>query len=277
MLELGPSHPRLLLKARLRRSPMLKSPIKTLSHFFAACALLVGFTSPAQSQPNLNWDVFQGAKAWYSPGFSFLDTASLNSAIASQGYNNLSSVFISQSGGAHIILDRIILGGSGAGLNGFRTTNTNGDVLGVSGGYGLFNLGYLIYHEENFSLYPILGIGSGNISISGSGPLNKIFGLSGKEDIARIDSAQVILDIGLAADYLIDFNADPENASGIVVGLKLGYLFVASPTQWESNRQIVGGSNLPNLSNQGIYFNLNLGGGTQRSVPRPSVKELLIY
>ncbi|MGE3728719.1 MAG: hypothetical protein AB7I41_24425 [Candidatus Sericytochromatia bacterium] len=235
----------------------------------------VSLTPAASAEPNLNWEVFQGAKAWYDPGFSFLDTAAFNGAIANQGYNNLSNVFISQGGGAHLILDRIILGGSGMGLNGFRSANASGDVLGVSGGYGLFNLGYVVYQDTNFNLYPVLGIGSGHISVSGSSSLNKVFGLSGSEDVTRIDSSQVVIDIGFGADYLIDFNADPGNASGLLVGLKLGYLFVPSPTQWEANRRLVGGSNLPNLSNQGLYFNLILGAGTQRTGFSERQKEVL--
>ncbi|PIQ23350.1 hypothetical protein COW36_08385 [bacterium (Candidatus Blackallbacteria) CG17_big_fil_post_rev_8_21_14_2_50_48_46] len=226
---------------------------------------LLSFTSQAQAEPSFNLEVFQGAKAWYSPGFSFLDTSSFNGATATQGYTNLSGTFLSQGGGAHLILDRIILGGSGYALSGFRTANATGEILSVNGGYGLFNLGYLVYSDQNFSLYPMLGIGSGNISVSGSSSLNKLFGLSSTEEISRMDSNQVVLDIGLGADYMIDFNGDPANASGLLVGLKLGYLFVASPTQWEANRRILGGTNLPNLSNQGLYFNLTLGGGTQRS------------
>lgn len=265
-----------MFKSLFCKIPALLTPL--LAAALAASTLAaspLGFAPAASAEPNLNWEVFQGAKAWYDPGFSFLDTASFNSMAANQGYNNLSNVFIAQGGGAHVILDRIILGGSGMGINGFRSANAAGDVLGVSGGYGLFNLGYLVVHEDNFSLYPVLGIGSGHISVSGSSSLNKVFGLSGSEDISRIDSNQVVLDIGLGADYLIDFNADPGNASGLLVGLKLGYLFVPSPTQWESNRRLVGGTNLPNLSNQGLYFNLVLGAGTQRTGFSDRQKEVL--
>lgn len=222
-------------------------------------------SQPVCAQPSLNLEVFQGVKAWYSPGFSFLDMAGLNTAIASAGYQPLSPTFISSGGGAHVILDRIILGGSGYVLNGFRGTNASGDILSVQGGYGLFNLGYLILNEGNFSLYPLLGLGSGSISVSGSQSLNQLFGLSGNQSIDRLDSTQVVLDIGLGGDYMIDFNGDPGQTSGLLVGLKLGYLFVVSPTQWESNRRLVGGSNLPSISNQGLYFQLSLGVGTQRS------------
>lgn len=264
-----------MFKAFFCKIPSLLSPLMATFWVPFLAASTVFNATPASAEPNLNWEVFQGAKVWYDPGFSFLDTAAFNGAIANQGYNNLSSVFISQGGGAHIILDRIILGGSGMGLNGFRSANSAGDVLGVSGGYGLFNLGYMVYQENNFNLYPVLGIGSGHISVSGSGSLNKVFGLSGSEDITRIDSNQVVLDIGIGADYLIDFNADAGNASGLLVGLKLGYLFVPSPTQWEANRRLVGGSNLPNLSNQGLYFNLILGAGTQRTGFSNRQKEVL--
>lgn len=254
----------------------MRNVLKPLFSLLAASLLLGLQPPPAQAQASLNLEVFQGAKAWYSPGFSFLDMGGINTAIASFGYNPLSPTFISSGGGAHLILDRIILGGAGYALNGFRSANSQGDILAVQGGYGLFNLGFLVLSESNFSLYPMLGLGSGSVSISGSTALNKLFGLSSSENLDRLDSSQVVLDIGLGADYMIDFNGDPEQASGLLVGLKLGYLFVVSPTQWEANRRIIGGSNLPNLSNQGLYFQLSLGAGTQRSqISPPPAREQL--
>ena len=229
-----------------------------------ACSLLfLGFPK-AQAEPEFNFDVWKGVKGYYYPGFSFLNTSSLNQTLAENNFSNYSGTFLNQAGGAHVILDRIILGGSGHGLIGFRAASAKGDTIAVDGGYGLLNLGYLLISNKGFNLYPTLGIGSGIMTISSSTALNKLFKFESTEDIFRLNSSQIILDLGISADYMIDFNTDPQHASGILVGLRLGFVFVPSPTQWESNRRVFGGTTLPNLSSQGIYINLMLGGGTVR-------------
>lgn len=225
-------------------------------------ALALLFLSPAAgAEPALNLEAFDGVKAYYQPGFAFLDTGPLNRTLEGAGFSPLSSTFITQGGGAHLVLERVILGASGQSLQGFRTTSNQGGSLSVSGGYGLFQLGYQVWAEEGFSLYPILGIGGGNLQITGSESLNNLFGFSQASPVNRIETSQVILDLGLGADYLIDLNGDPQQRSGLLVGLKLGYVFVPSPPQWENNRQVVSGSALPNISSQGPYISLSLGLG----------------
>ena len=242
----------------------MKAPLLSL-----LTSLALWLSPLAQAQPSFNPEVFQGVRGWYTPGFTLLDSASFNAATTDAGYGNLSPVFISQGGGAHVILDRIILGAAFQNSSGFRTVNAKGEALAVQGGHGLFQLGYLLVNSGPFSLYPVLGIGSGSTSIRATGALNTLFGLSRTEAIEQIDSTQVLLDLGLGADYMIDFNGDTTQASGLLVGLRAGYLWVASPPQWESGRQIISGSRLPQLNQQGLYLQLTLGAGTQRS-PLPT-------
>lgn len=217
----------------------------------------------AQVEPLINLDVWERAQVFYSPGFAFLDTSPLNQPLGVEGFSPYSGTFISQGGGALINFNGIVIGGSGYGLTGFRSANSAGDTLYVEGRYGLFHLGYEIFSENGFHVYPLLGIGSGSVSVTSSQPLGGIFGFQNAPDATRMDSSQVVLDLALAADYLIDFNANPELATGLLVGLKLGYLFVPSPPQWEANRQVLGGS-LPNLNVGGLYVQLMLGAGAGR-------------
>lgn len=227
----------------------------------ALMALLLSISPAAKAEPGFNLEAFDGVKAYYQPGFSFLDTGAFNRTLEGAGFTPLSGTLISQGASAHIILERVLLGASGQSIQGFRTTASQGGSLSVSGGYGLFQLGYQVWAKDGFSLYPILGIGGGQLQISGSDSLNNLFGLSPTSAINRLETSQVILDLGLGGDYLIDLNGDPHQRSGLLVGLKLGYVFVPSPPQWEHNRQVVGGSALPQLSSQGPYISLSLGMG----------------
>lgn len=228
-----------------------------------SCALLLLCAQGASAQPAFDLEAFKGGKVYYQPGFSFLNTGPLNQTLEGNGFGAYSPFFIAQGGGAHLVLDKILIGASGFGLNGFTATSTQGNSLQISGGYGLFNLGYLIWSEGGFSLYPMLGIGSGSVKINSNQPLNTLLGLSTSNQVSTLESSQVVLDFGLGADYLVDFNADPEHQSGVLVGLRLGYTLIPSPAQWVANGQAVGGR-LPELNTQGFYLGLTLGAGSIR-------------
>ncbi|PKL76623.1 MAG: hypothetical protein CVV27_09320 [Candidatus Melainabacteria bacterium HGW-Melainabacteria-1] len=238
--------------------------MRHLHHCFSLLlAVSCLLSAPVQAQPDINLDVWQGAKLYYQPGFSFLDTGPLNQVLAPNTYANHSGTFLSQGGGGQILLDRIVIGAAGYSLNGFRSSSAGGDTLSVSAGHGLFQLGYVLVREEGLTVYPLLGIGSGSVRLRSSGALNKLFGFNSSADVFEMQSAQVVLDLGLGADYLLDFNGDPEHASGLLVGLKLGYVFIPSPPQWEAGGRPIGGA-VPNLNAQGPYLSLTLGLGTQR-------------
>jgi hypothetical protein len=112
-----------------------------------------------------------------------------------------------------------------------------------------------------------LGVGSGSTCLSSSEALNKLLSFNSSQDVFDLQSSQIVLDLGLGADYLLDFNGDPEHASGLVVGLKMGFVFVPSPPQWEAAGRAVAGG-IPNLNSQGFYLNMSLGVGTQRETPK---------
>ncbi|MBF2054617.1 MAG: hypothetical protein IGS03_14320 [Candidatus Sericytochromatia bacterium] len=232
-----------------------------------ALSLLLLSLSPtaaqAQSAP-IDLEAFKGAKIFYRPGFAFLGTGELNQSLEYAGFSPYSPTFISHSGSAHLLLDQILIGASGTGLSGFRSAASSGQTVSVNGGYGVFQLGYQIVKENGFSLYPILGIGSGSTQISSSEPLNGLFGLTGSQNVYQMQSSQVVLDLGLGADYLVNFSAHPDWDAGLLVGLRLGYLLVPSPPQWQSGPRLLSG-NLPGLNNQGFYVNLSLGLGAQRN------------
>lgn len=228
------------------------------------CLLTICLSLPAQAQPAFDLDAFKGGKLYYQPGFSFLGTSNLNPSLELHGFQPMSGTFVSHNFGAQVVLDRIILGASGTVLNGFTVASSQNGTLQASGGHGLFQVGYILFAENGFSLYPILGLGSGSVKLAGSQALNEVFEISNSKPINSIESSQIVLDLGIGMDYLVDFNADPDYESGVLVGLRAGYLLIPSPNQWSANGQTLAGR-LPDFNTQGFYLNLSLGGGSLRS------------
>lgn len=106
-----------------------------------------------------------------------------------------SSMVYSAGGGGHSITNRWILGGEGHSC--FGSDN--------AGGYGFFNLGYLLLREDFILVYPLIGLGGGAMTSAIGSEVSKC----------------ALLNPAVCADFLIPV----KNRSGILLGLRGGYTF----------------------------------------------------
>ncbi len=109
-------------------------------------------------------EIIKGGKGYFMLGGNIIDIQNLNSRLETKGYPKFSDKFISLGGGGHSIIGKVIIGGEGHGLIKKEASNENyKSSLGV--GYGFFDLGYIVFSTENLSLYPLLGLGGGGMSL----------------------------------------------------------------------------------------------------------------
>ncbi len=111
---------------------------------------------------------------YFMLGGSLIDLEALNSSPENKGYAKLSDNFLTIGGGGHRDINRILLGGEGHGLRG-KETASGGSKNSMHGGYGFFDLGYLLYASPALRVYPLVGLGGGAITLKmvaqGTAPL----------------------------------------------------------------------------------------------------------
>jgi hypothetical protein len=119
----------------------------------------------------------------------------------SESGNN--SIIYSVGGGGHSLKNRFIIGGEGH--SSFGTDN--------AGGYGFFDIGYAVLISDTLVLYPLIGIGGGAMT----------------RPVDPSVSSCALLNPAVGFDYLIH----RKSKSGILLGLRLGYIFTLYSDTWD--------------------------------------------
>jgi hypothetical protein len=203
-----------------------------------------------------------GGLGYLMIGYTGLDLGNMNSLFKEYGCPELSNSSFTFGGGGHFILKNFIIGGEGHGISGSKSSNTNYD-LRMGGGYGFFNLGYLIYRNPGMNIYPLLGFGGGGSTI---GITDKSKILENFDDLLEnparesdITNGGFMMNFSIGADFFV-LASKSENASGgWIMGIKAGYIYNVSGNDWYFNNEKITGS--PNAGISGPYVRLTIGGG----------------
>jgi hypothetical protein len=125
------------------------------------------------------------------------------------------SIVYSAGGGGHSITNRWILGGEGH--SSFGPDN--------AGGYGFFNLGYVLLNKDFILAYPLVGLGGGAMTSTIDSSVSKC----------------ALLSPAVAVDLLIR----TKDNSGALVGIHAGYTFTVYSTTFTWSmpymRLVIGG------------------------------------
>jgi hypothetical protein len=225
-------------------------------------AVSIIFPIPALCQ-GITLDIGESGGMGYSMfGSSFLNVKDFNSQLENYGYIPLSGTFFSVGGGGHAIINKKwIIGGEGHTLLGGNETNGN-YTNSVIVSYGFFDLGYIIFYPGELRLYPLIGIGAGEMKFSISEDLNSISFdqiLDTPCINSEISKSEFVVNFALGADYLISLAKTENERGGLVFGLRAGYCVSPFRGHWKMGDVEITGT--PDLGFSGPYIRLMIGGG----------------
>jgi len=222
--------------------------------------LIIGFNSKAQDTDKNNH--VYGGVGYFLTGYSLFQLDDLNQTFKDAGYPELDNGSISFGGGGHYIFKNFIIGGEGHGLTG--STSENSDYkTSISGGYGFFNLGYLIFNSPSINFYPLLGFGGGGLtaSITDKSKLTHSYDEIMDDPLREtyITNGGFLMNFSLGLDYFFVGEKTPETTGGFIIGIKAGYVLNVSNNDWYySGEQL---NNSPNSGVSGPYLRIVFGGG----------------
>lgn len=252
----------------------LKSKIKTLS-ISLAMALSLTFTQAPEAR------AFQAPPEFDASGFMFLggqqtQFTNLNSSLSGAGYSQLSPWNMSFGGGAHIVFHGFLFEFTGEGFlstNIFNINPTSAKQVWVDAGTFLFNIGYAVYPVKNLKIYPIIGLGAGDLTLrffenkTNLPPTFKQI-LDSPGRFSSISNTIFLLNAGLGIDYRIPIF--DEEDFGFIIGLRGGYLFSPIPSNfWLLNNAFGATANSSSSTNNGQF---PIAGGPGTSITGPYLK-----
>lgn len=195
-------------------------------------------------------------------GSSVLDLSAINSRLKNHGYSTMADNFFSVGGGGHAIINnRLIIGGEGHSLLGEENVS-NMYKSSLIGGYGLFDVGYVVFNKSQLRVYPMLGIGGGGMTLKiRQKPTSLSFNdvLNNPERGVELSTSGFLLSFAIGADYLLLIGGDEHGKGGFVFGIRAGYTL--SPFQHDWMLDELELSDAPKTEITGPFITVMFGGG----------------
>jgi hypothetical protein len=203
----------------------------------------------------------KGGMGYFMIGACLMNLDNLNSRLTDNGYTGLSDNFFTLGGGGHAILNRMIIGGEGQAMLGDRETGGTFKTS-LGGGYGLFNLGYVVYSTGSIRIYPLLGIGGGGVNLGiyeqGIAPsFDEV--LQDPRRNADLFTGGFLLSFAIGTEYFLKTGTDEEEESGWIFGIRAGYTLTPIQGDWHISETVVSAG--PDLGITGPYLRIMIGGG----------------
>jgi hypothetical protein len=234
-----------------RQGPVLQFRLGRGAGLTAMLALLVllGVTGPLHAQ--------SGGQGYFGIGVQTVEIEELNERLLGLGYPEFDRTMLSIGGGGYAVRGRtLMIGGEGYGLYSGETTVGGRDVR-LTGGYGLFQVGYLYDTGAGLELFPTAGFGAGGLALSlgpsGTGDdFDDVVTDPNRE--ATLHQGSLLLSVGFGGHYR--FGA---GSGGPTLGLHAGYTFQPYTSNWR-----LGGNSLadgPDVGIEGLFVRVTIGGG----------------
>jgi len=200
----------------------------------------------------------EGGAGYLMLGVNSTSISGLNESLMAGGYSAHPRRFFSLGGGGHAVIGRLILGGEGQTLAGREAGNPAYKTT-LSGGFGLFNLGYVLCSGEDFMIYPLAGIGAGEIDLEimerGTASFEEVLDNPGRG--SKLATSGFLLNLAVGAEKIVRLGGG--RRGGLILGIRAGYIFAPVKGGWELDKlEIPGG---PGISLQGPYLRLLIGAG----------------
>jgi len=242
-------------RARGRRSLHARLPGAVLALSLFAAALPSALSAQSAEDPT--------GRGYLQMGVHALDLGPLNDRLAAQGIPTFSNRFVTLGFGGHRERGRLLIGGEGHGL--LEQSETAGAFQRkLSGGYGFFDLGWMLARSPAVRAYTLLGVGAGGMNLKTTERALPSFDDVLAEPRRGSDLAvgNLLVQFGAGAEYIQRLSPDAERGRGLALGVRAGYVLAPWKSEWNLGGSEVPGG--PSLGLDGFYLRFSLGGAGGR-------------
>ncbi len=236
-----------------------------LPTYFRVISILLIVFSISMFAQNDSWrSSTDGGYGYFMVSGNMADIDDLNANLLSAGgFEDFSEALFSMGGGGHVVFNRLILGGEGHGFIEQTGTDANNQYKStLTGGMGAFNIGFTLFTNRTWNIYPVLGIGGISMELRieelGTASFDDILAEPGRAVSLKQES--LLLNAALGIDYVFNFGKNlTSRKGGFILGLRAGYNFVPAPGDWGTEELTVSGG--PDFPLTGPFLRLVIGAG----------------
>ncbi len=233
------------------------------THLLALIVLVLSHTIVSAQERYAN-KKSRGGSGYFMLGWNVPEFDRLSASLRTQGYPTFAQDVLAFGGGGHFYFNRILFGGEG---HAFKSKKGNialarGDFEStLEAGYGLFTLGYLLLTNDRLQLYPMFGFGGGGVKLKivAKNPPSFEDVLTAPGRNAELSSGGLLLNLGFGADTWLGIHRERRDYSGVVLGVRAGYLLTPLAGDWHLDEKKIRGG--PEFDLGGPYVRALIGVG----------------
>jgi|GEM_PF-1286204 len=191
----------------------------------------------------------------------------LNIFLLQKDYPPVSENYLAYGIGGHVIHNKFIVGIE---LQRFvekkRITakEFNTSILGT---YSLLNVGYLLYSKKGLMMYPIFGIGLGQLKLRvRENNIHSFEDINSYQRGSDSKTTGFLTNIGFGLDYFFKFKEKKRGKNKLVVGVRLGYIYAATRSGWSVNHIRVDDGPTTGLGGPYVRVIIGLGGWVEKLI-----------
>lgn len=206
-----------------------------------------------------------GGHGYFNIGYNITEIDAFNNFITNRGFPALEANMIEYGGSGHAIISNFLIGGQGAGFNGQQINSTNGNyTMNLTGGYGCFDVGYLVFSKKRFLSYFKIGLGAGNYAIQiedvSDRPSELRQVIEGNTNYSNLTIGGFMLKPAIHLDYFAFGDGGEKGLGGFSIGIEAGYNYAPGDWSWSLNENQNVNSTI-NLNQNGPFIKISIGGG----------------
>jgi hypothetical protein len=199
-------------------------------------------------------------RGFFMIGLQNTNLSDLNGPMVSQGYSRFGENFALIGGGGYGIMGRVMIGGEGYALID-REASRGPAAAKLSAGCGFFDLGYILWRDDRFMAYGMLGLGGGGWSLritdSAAESFEAVLVDPGRS--STLSTGGFLASLSVGADWYLRIGGDERGEGGMFVGLRAGYTAAPFKSGWEmEDFEITSG---PKMGLGGPFVRLVIGFG----------------
>jgi hypothetical protein len=193
-------------------------------------------------------------------GVTHLNVQSLNGLLTAHAFPALPTTAITLGAGSLLTVGRLLVGGTGQTIIG-RSEATTAYTTKLSGGYGLFELGFALVTAPHTRVFLLGGGGAGRVTTTTQSSGGVAFGaaLANPPRGLELDAHTYLYQAGLGIDQIVTPRRPVPSFS---IGLRVGYIGPIGGTSWRTFDGGVGGA--PAATFTGPYVRVVIGRGVKR-------------
>lgn len=205
--------------------------------------------------------------AYIMGGAGFLNFNTLNRYLAKEDYPALSEKYLTYGVGGHVIHDKFILGLE---IHRYLERNVISSKEFNTSSYGryiILNFGYLLYSKKGLMVYPLGGMGFGQLRVRVTeNNIQSFQDLNLYQKGSESKTRSFMVNLAVGADYFFKYNHKKKGKNNLMIGIRAGVILSAIKDDWTVNHIHVADGPVAGLSGPYIKIVFGLGGWMEKLI-----------